>query len=169
MNKIGKIRGFKERQTPNDIIYTPISLAKILINMADIQPNDKVLDPSRGTGIFFNNLSDCKKDWCEITDGKDFFNYNEKVDIIIGNPPFSQWKKWLSHSAILNPRKICYIMGCLNLTPQRINFLKAHGYILSKIHLTTVAGWFGNIMCVVFDKEGNECITHDVIRHKISY
>lgn len=166
MNKIGKIRKIKERNSPNDVIYSPVSLAKLLINMADIKPTDRVLDPSKGGGVFFDNLPECRKDWCEITEGKDFFGYNESVDVIIGNPPFSQWKKWIEHSAILCPRKICYVMGVLNLTPQRINYLKQHGYFLSKLHITTVTGWFGSTLLVVFDKEGTECITYDIERRK---
>ena len=74
MNKIGKIRAIKERQTPNDVVYTPLSLAKILINMADIQPTDRVLDPCMGEGVFFDNLPECRKDWCEISELKDFFD-----------------------------------------------------------------------------------------------
>ena len=103
MNKIGKIRAINERKTANDVLYTPLSLATLLINMADIQPSDRVLDPCRGIneGVFFNNLPECRKDWCEISEGKDFYNYNESVDVIIGNPPFSQWKKWIEHSCQL--------------------------------------------------------------------
>ena len=75
MNKLGKIRKIKERDSPNDRWETPISLAKILIEMADIQKNDHVLDPSRGGGVFFDNfLPECRKDWCEITEDKDFYN-----------------------------------------------------------------------------------------------
>ena len=55
-------------------------------------------------------------------------------------------------------------MGALNLTPKRINYLKQHGYILSKFNITTVRGWFGNTICVVFDKEGNEKFTYDIKR-----
>ena len=53
MNKIGKIRKIKDRQSPNDVVYTPLSLAMKLIEMAEIQPGDRVLDCSRGGGIFF--------------------------------------------------------------------------------------------------------------------
>ena len=166
MNKIGKIRKIKDRQSPNDVVYTPLSLAMKLIEMAEIQPGDRVLDCSRGGGIFFDNLPECRKDWCEIIENKDFFDYNESVDIIIGNPPYSQWQDWLEKSAILSPRRICYVMGVLNLTPRRINYLKQHGYHLSKIHITTVNGWFGNTLLCIFDKEGKDCITYDVERRR---
>jgi hypothetical protein len=135
--------------------------------MADIKPTNKVLDPCRGDSIFYNNLPDCVKDWCEITENKDFFEYDEPVDVIIGNPPFSLWKRWLEHSVKLNPRKICYVMGFLNLTPRRIDFLKNHGYNLTRIHITTVDGWFSNTLLVIFEKGGVDCVTYDIERRKI--
>ena len=163
-NKLGIIRKIKDRETANDVVYTPISLAKLLIEMADIQPTDRVLDPCRGEGIFFQNLPLCEAEWCEVTEGRDFFQFHEPVDVIIGNPPFSLWKKWLEHSVKLTPRKICYVMGILNLTSKRVDFLKKHGYFLSKLHITSVRGWFANTLCVVFDREGTDCITYDIER-----
>jgi len=166
MNKIGKIRSIKERESPCDVFYTPISLALKLIDMTQIKENDKVLDPSKGGGVFYDNLPNfCEKDWCEITENKDFFEYNKPVNIIIGNPPFSKYKKWIEKSVTLNPRKIAYIFGTLNLTPKRIDFLKKHGYVLSKLYITSVKGWFGNTLLVLFDKEGQECISYDILRH----
>ncbi len=37
-------------------------------------------------------------EWCEIDQGKDFFNWNRKVDWIITNPPYSQYFNFLQHS-----------------------------------------------------------------------
>ena len=125
-----------------------------------------MLDPCKGEGVFFDNLPDCVKDWCEVTENKDFFEFNEPVDVIIGNPPFSQWKKWLEHTVALNPRKICYIMGVLNLTALRIDFMKKNGYNLTRIHMTNVDKWFSNTLLVIFEKGGISCITHDTERRK---
>ena len=102
-NKLGN--SIKKRKTANDVIYTPAPLAKVMIELCDIQQVDKVLDPSRGGGIFYNNLPECNKDYCEITEDKDFFKYDKEVDIIIGNPPYSLWTKWLEHTIKLNPKK----------------------------------------------------------------
>ena len=44
-----------------------------MIDMCNIQEGMKVLDPSKGGGIFYDNLPDkCIKDYCEITENKDF-------------------------------------------------------------------------------------------------
>ena len=118
MSKLGhKIRN---RKTANDCIYTPKEVAEIMIDLCDIKPADKVLDPSKGGGVFYDNLPECNKDWCEITEDKDFFKYDKPVDIIIGNPPYSLWAEWLKHTIKLNPKKFCYIFGVYNLNPNRL-------------------------------------------------
>ena len=74
MNKI--IQDIKNRQKPNDVIFTPKPVAELMIDLCDIKPNDKVLDPSRGGGIFFDILSSM----CSLlTTLKD----NEKTDKLI--------------------------------------------------------------------------------------
>ena len=57
----GKIK-VRNAQKPNDVIYTPLSVAKLMIDFCDIEPNHRVLDPSMGTGIFYDNFPECNKD-----------------------------------------------------------------------------------------------------------
>tara|TARA_R110000824_G_scaffold5516_7_gene25509 strand:+ start:714 stop:1313 length:600 start_codon:yes stop_codon:yes gene_type:complete len=143
----------RNAQKPNDIVYTPLSVAKLMIDLCDIKPNDKVLDPSRGAnGIFFNNLPECNKDYCEITEDKDFFTYDKPVDIIIGNPPYSLWTKWLKHTITLNPKKFCYIFGVYNFTPPRLQKIFDAGYKLTTLHIIKVNWWFSTSFICVFDK-----------------
>lgn len=85
-------------KNPNDIIYTPLPIALLMIKLCDIKPSETVLDPSRGGGVFFNNLPECIKDYSEITEQKDFFDNTKHYDVIIGNPPYSMWTKWLQHT-----------------------------------------------------------------------
>jgi len=37
-------------------------------------------------------------DWCEITKGRDFYDYKEKVDWVFTNPPYSDFNHFLEHS-----------------------------------------------------------------------
>ena len=58
----------------NDIIYTPKPVALIMIKLCKIKSGSKVLDPSKGGGVFYDNLpTNCIKDYCEISENKDFF------------------------------------------------------------------------------------------------
>lgn len=69
---------------PNDVVFTPDWLAKQICGMFDIK--GKVLEPCKGEGSFLKYLP-TNTDWCEIADGKNYYDYNEKVDWIVTNPP----------------------------------------------------------------------------------
>jgi len=85
----------RKNQTANDVIYTPQSLAKWLINY--FKPTGTVLDPAAGKNAFYKQFKNVKKYRCEITEGIDFFDWNQKVDWIITNPPYSTYKQFLTH------------------------------------------------------------------------
>ena len=142
----------------NDKFYTPLPLAIKLIEMTNIQPLDIVLDPSKGLGVFYDNLPECSKDWCEIEENIDFYKYTNNVDVIIGNPPFSQWTKWIKKTIELNPKKIAYVIGCLNLTKSRIKLLQSHNYFLTKFTIVSVNKWFSQTYLVVFEKNATPII-----------
>jgi len=136
---------------PNDVIYTPKLVAKIMIDMCDIKETDSVLDPSKGGGVFYDNLPPCEKHYCEITEDKDFFDYNNKVDLIIGNPPYSLWSKWLEHTVKICD-KFCYIFGVYNFTPFRLEKIFDAGFIITKFHICKVDWWFSPSFIVLFEK-----------------
>jgi hypothetical protein len=80
-----------------DKVYTPSHIAKLIINKFPL--SGKVLDAFKGKGAFYNNYPEgVEKDWCEIDEGKDFFEYNEHVDWIITNPPYSIYDEVMEHS-----------------------------------------------------------------------
>jgi len=146
------------RTKPNDVFYTPIEVVEQMIELSDITPDMKVLDPCKGNGRFYDNLPECNKDWCEIADNKDFFEYNDRVDLVIGNPPFSIWTKWLEHTVKITD-KFCYIMGSMNLTDVRIRMLEEKGYGITKIHMVKIDWWFGMSLCIVAEKGAKSIIT----------
>ena len=123
MIKLAKIRGIKEWKNASDVFQTPLPVALKLIEIAEIEENDIILDPCRGDGAIYNNLPDyCQKNWAEILDGRDFFDYDNPVDIIVCNPPVFIDTNWLIHCRKLNPRKLALKMGCLNLTTKDYNY-----------------------------------------------
>jgi len=75
-----------------DNVMTNEIVAKRIISY--FNPTGIVLEPAKGTGNFYNNIKN-KKDWCEIAEGRDFFDYDKKVDWIITNPPYSIYDKFL--------------------------------------------------------------------------
>ncbi|MFQ5637993.1 MAG: hypothetical protein ACE5IR_08345 [bacterium] len=86
---------YKMEPVKPDVVYTPYEVAKQII--AWIKPSGKCLDPCKGDGAFLRHLPN-GSDWCEIREGKDFFDYENKVEWVIGNPPYSIFEDWLRHS-----------------------------------------------------------------------
>lgn len=78
----------------NDIVFTPPEIAADVVEW--FRPSGKILDPCRGGGAFSGLMPGC--DWCEIRDGRDFFEWRERADWIVSNPPYSIFLKWLQHS-----------------------------------------------------------------------
>lgn len=101
-----KLFNIPEKQNENDVVYTPQWVAQDMINF--FKPSGKCLDPCYGTGAFYNLLPD-GSDYCEIKQGKDFYDYYKKVDWIIGNPPYSDWMNWVIHSFKLS-KNILYLI-----------------------------------------------------------
>ena len=80
--------------TAADSVQTPLKIAKMIVE--HYHPIGKCLEPCRGEGAFFQFFPG-QKDWCEIKEGKDFFNYHRKVNWIITNPPYSIYNDFLQH------------------------------------------------------------------------
>lgn len=84
---------FEKVIDPADVVYTPIEVAKGIIR--HLNPQGTCLDPCKGDGAFYDHLTNAE--YCELREGKDFFDYNKKVDWVIGNPPYSIFKEFMEH------------------------------------------------------------------------
>ena len=80
---------------PIDVVYTPDDVARDIVD--HFKPSGKCLDPCRGDGAFYKYLPEGSL-WCEAKEGKDFFDFNEPVDWIVSNPPYSVFAEFLYHS-----------------------------------------------------------------------
>lgn len=86
---------FKLPPIKKDVVYTLDSVARDIIDW--VQPFGTCLDPCKGDAAFLRNLPS-GSDWCELKEDKDFFDYQNRVEWIIGNPPYSIFEDWLAHS-----------------------------------------------------------------------
>ena len=77
-----------------DVVFTPSEVAAAMVR--HFRPYGRVLDPCKGDGAFLSLLDEA--DYCELQEGRDFFEWSEPVDWIIGNPPYSVYSRWLEHS-----------------------------------------------------------------------
>jgi uncharacterized protein YodC (DUF2158 family) len=150
----------KQRASPKDVFYTPLSVVKKHLEGIDARPTDKWFDGFAGQHIYFDNFPTENKAYTEITEGKDFFAYNEPVDILCSNPPYSIVDKVLEHSVKLNPRIISYLLLEGKMTPKRIEFLNKSGYSMTGMYMCKVFKWYG--MAVAYTFTRSETPTNEV-------
>lgn len=93
MNEILSL--FESNVLPADVVYTPRKISESIIK--HLKPTGKCLDPCKGDGAFYDYLPENKL-YCELQEGTDFLKFNESVDWIIGNPPYSIFLEFLEHS-----------------------------------------------------------------------
>jgi len=151
----------KQRETPNDVFITPLKLAKYNIDMIEYNKDEIWYDPFKNNGSYYNQFPNENKLWSEILDGKDFFTFDEKVDIISSNPPYSMIDKVLEKSVSLKPRIISYLVGINNLTAKRMEYMESNGYYITKLHMCKVFKWYGMSMIVIWEKDKKAIISFD--------
>ena len=82
-----------------DVVFTPRDLAARIIHTFAEEMSGSVLDPARGDGAFHDALPPhVTRHWCEIAQGRDFFDWTTPVDWIVTNPPWSRFRDFLEHS-----------------------------------------------------------------------
>jgi len=133
----------------NDVVFTPDWLAEKICSMFHI--SGKVLEPCKGEGAFLKYLPE-NTEWCEIADGKNYYDYNKKVDWIVTNPPYSDFNRFLEHSfdladniVLLVPvAKMFKSMGTLKQIMEYGGFVEIHALPASK------AGFPFGFPCAVY-------------------
>lgn len=125
------IEGRYAHVNPNDVIFTPDWLAEKICSLFPISGN--VLEPCKGEGVFLKYLPP-QTEWCEIVDGRNYYDYNKKVNWIVTNPPYSDFNRFLDHSfaladniVLLTPvAKMFKSMGTLAKIMEYGNFVEIH-------------------------------------------
>ena len=105
---------------PNEFYPTPDNVVDALLAQLQLRPTDLFLEPCKGAGAIYNKikLPEINKDWCEITQGRDYLDeVFENMDVIITNPPFSLTEQFLKKSLeeLAPDGTLAYL--------QRVNFL----------------------------------------------
>jgi transcriptional regulator with XRE-family HTH domain len=127
----------KRNASEADIVMTTSALARRVIATFTPEMNGVVLEPARGDGAFFDQLPrHIEPDWCEIAMGRDFFGYTRKVDWIITNPPYSQFKEFLFH-ALDVADNIVFLCPLIHFgTKHRLRQIGAEGFGFKRVILT---------------------------------
>ena len=113
----------------DDVVMTPSELAERLVK--HFAPTGKGLEPCCGSGNILRCLDNAE--WCEITKGKDFFDFTDKVDYIFTNPPWSKIRAFLRHS--MEVADNIYFLFTINhlWTKARLRDIKDSGFGIVEI------------------------------------
>tara|TARA_R110000824_G_scaffold367662_4_gene556873 strand:+ start:655 stop:1185 length:531 start_codon:yes stop_codon:yes gene_type:complete len=129
----------QKRKVANDVFITPLPLAKLQIDMVVSDPWEVWMDPFKNDGSYFNQFPDTQyHKWTEILEGRDFFTFKGEVDVICSNPPFSLINKCIEKFVELKPRVISILIGTMNVTPRRMEYMEKSGYTLTQYK---IASW----------------------------
>jgi type I restriction-modification system DNA methylase subunit len=146
---------------------TPKELCEKLIQFVPLELGDKVYEPFKGEGGFYNSYPDfVEKDWSEIEEGRDFFNYEGEYDWVVSNPPFklenktgvreNAFFKILKNLCEKAKKGIAFLGNdyCFStLTPIRLKEINEKGFYLNKIVVCNVKKWRGRYFFIIFEKK----------------
>ncbi len=115
----------------DDVVQTPQEMAGRLVR--HFAPSGRVLEPCCGKGHFLAHMPGAAS--CEIQRGDDFFDWTEKVDWIVTNPPWSQIRPFLIHSMEVADH-VVFLMTVNHIwTKARLRDVREHGFGLKEICL----------------------------------
>ena len=152
---------FEEHKT---LMFTPEDISKNIISQLNINENDTVLEPFKGAGSFYNQFPNCKKFYCEKAENINFFNWQDKVDWVVSNPPFkilvdNKPKNGLvliiEHSIKITNKGFGFLVNhnLFNaLTVRRLNLWKDQGFTITYIKVYEIKKWFGRYFFILFEK-----------------
>jgi transcriptional regulator with XRE-family HTH domain len=132
-----------KNESARDKVMTPTDLAGAIVARFAGQLDGTLLDPCRGESAFYDAFPDhCRRDWCEIEEGRDFFGWQQKADWIITNPPFSLFRGFLIHAMDVGDN-IVFLAPISHFTTRaRIGDIRQAGFGLRRIvTVPTPVGW----------------------------
>lgn len=117
----------------SDIHFTNKDVAKLIVNY--FKPNGICLEPFAGDGAFLSCMPPNTL-WCEISKGKDFLKFEDKVDWIITNPPFEELTLWMKHAFDVAQHVVFLIpLSKLFSSAPRMELVRIYGGIKTILYL----------------------------------
>ena len=119
-----------------DLVMTPPELAAAVIAHFADRMTGKVLDPARGQGAFYDRFPvHLERDWCQITENRDFLDWQQPVDWVMTNPPWSRLRDFTRH-AMRIASNIVWLAPLTNLTTKaRLRDLDETGFGIAELVL----------------------------------
>ena len=138
----------------NDDISTPKWLAQKMVER--LKPTGLCLEPCAGNNVIYNLLPDPKIRY-EIKEGTNFYYFDQKVDWIITNPPWSEFRHFL-HQSVQIADNIAFLATVNHWwTKARVNLVRENNFGYHSILLVEYPKEFpssGFQLGVVYIKRG---------------
>jgi hypothetical protein len=154
---------------------TPIETVKECLARIQFSPEDTVIDAGSGFNkVWFNEIPVKNKKEFEVREGNDFTKETERVDWVVGNPPFHEWLAFLFKSSEICNKGFAFLINHTRLnqlTPRRLSLLQERGWYLNRFHIIEVKKWFGRYYFLVFTKEPSAVISwnYKETKNKVPY
>ena len=152
---------------------TPVELAQDLIALLPITPTDRLYEPFKGEGAFYNAFpEENPKHWTEITEGRDYQANTTEYDWVITNPPFrldTGGKRVNSFWFLMDyftqraKKGVAFLANdrCFStLTPKRIKLLEDRGWSITKLVVSSIKKWRGRYYLFVIEKKASDTFCH---------
>jgi len=156
------------RKAPKDISfhYTNEQMVRDLLAITPIfWQKDIVLDAGSGNGVWYHNFL-CPQEnrrECEIERGKDFLLWEEKVDWVVGNPPYHCSWDFTNKATQIAKKGVAWLLNntCFNsqFTPKRLATLKERGFYVQHIRVVSDKRWFGRYYYLIFGREDKKLLS----------
>jgi hypothetical protein len=141
--------------------YTPLALARHLVELVPIEGRDRVIDPAAGKSrAFVSSFPVAKRMHCEIEEGIDFLNINLSYEWAITNPPYHLLWDFIDKASREASKGFAFLVninGINTLTPKRLELLRQRRFHLRRLHVCQVKQWFGRYYFYVFAKQRGRC------------
>ena len=150
---------------------TPRDIAKKIIDTIPFEKGDRVVEPFRGEGAFYDQFPDSVvKSYAEIEEGIDFRDLDySNIDYCCSNPPFkledkngkrqnSFWKivDFFTQQKIRKQIILLANDHCLStMTPRRLKIINDRGWYIVRIRVMNIKAWRGRYFLISFGKKKN--------------
>lgn len=125
-----KTKGLKNY---SDVHYTSKDVSRKIVGF--FQPSLPCLEPFAGEGSFLEFLPE-GTEWCEISEGKDFENFDGSVSWIVTNPPFEELTKWMEKSFSISENVVFLVpLSKIFSSAPRMELIRDWGGIKTVLYL----------------------------------
>jgi type I restriction-modification system DNA methylase subunit len=145
---------------------TPAECAQALVPFVPLVPNDRVIEPFKGEGAFYNAIPNfVSKDWAEKELGKDYTDISGEYDWVITNPPFrldgatgrtNAFWTLIDYYTQRAKKGIAFLANdaCFGtLTPRRHEILRQRGWGITKLVVCSIKKWRGRYFFIILEKK----------------